>query len=462
MTDNTKHPNDSLIALVGRSNVGKSALFNRLLKKNQSIVEDVIGTTRDLVEHEIEIDGQLVKIVDTGGWLELDDDMFQVAIRDSLHEVFQHASLILFVVDASMYPTALDYELVDVLRKNYDLSKVILVGNKSDKKESTFNINEYAKFGFADQILVSAYHSLNMHDLNDLISKKLNLQTSQEISMEESPFINLSIVGRPNVGKSSLLNSILGFDRVLVSDHAGTTRDAIDIAFEFDGNLFNLIDTAGIRRRGKVQKGIERKSVMQAQSAISRSDVTILLLDINDPYVAQDSHVASYALDSHKGLILALSKSDVAEDSDEVQITINQIRRKYRFVNWAPIVVTSALHNIGREELLQNAVKIAAQRKIRIETSELNRFINQAINENPPGLLHNRRLKIYYVTQAEINPPHFIFFVNDTSNIHFSYKRYLENKIRMQYGFDGTAIRMSFKDKNEQEAEHSELLEAVE
>tara|TARA_Y100001970_G_scaffold119241_1_gene147872 strand:+ start:22494 stop:23882 length:1389 start_codon:yes stop_codon:yes gene_type:complete len=462
MTDNTEHTEDLLIALVGRSNVGKSALFNRLLNKNQSIVEDVIGTTRDLVEHEIEINNQSVKIVDTGGWLELDDDMFQFAIRDSLQEVFQHATLILFVVDASMYPTALDYELVDVLRKNFDLSKVILVGNKSDKKESTFNINEYSKFGFRDQILVSAYHSLNIHDLNDLISNKLSLKPTREASIDETAAINLSIVGRPNVGKSSLLNSILGFDRVLVSDHAGTTRDAIDIVFEFDGSLFNLIDTAGIRRRGKVQKGIERKSVIQAQSAINRSDVTILVLDVNDPYVAQDSHVASYALDSYKGLILALSKSDLAEDSDEVQATINQLRRKYRFVSWAPIVVTSALHNIGREDLLQNAVKIAEQRLIRIETSDLNKFINQVVNENPPGLLHNRRLKIYYATQAETNPPHFIFFVNDTSNIHFSYKRYLENKIRMHYGFDGTAIRMSFKDKNEQETEHSELLEVAE
>ena len=361
-----------------------------------------------------------------------------------------------------MHPTALDYELVDVLRKNYDTSKIILVGNKSDKKDSSFYINEYSKFGFKNQILVSAYHSLNIHDLNDLISNELNLQPSSEAIIDEVPAINLSIVGRPNVGKSSLLNSILGFDRVLVSDHAGTTRDAIDITFEFAGNHFNLIDTAGIRRRGKVQKGIERKSVIQAQSAISRSDITILLLDLNDPYVAQDSHVASYALDSHKGLILVLSKADMAEDSDIVQLTINNLRRKYRFVSWAPIVVTSALHNIGREELLEKAVKIAEQRSIRIETAELNKFINQAVNENPPGLLHNRRLKIYYVTQAETNPPHFIFFVNNTSNIHFSYKRYLENKIRMQYGFDGTAIQMSFKDKDEQEAEQSELLEAVE
>tara|TARA_Y100000996_G_scaffold401592_1_gene372685 strand:+ start:3074 stop:4462 length:1389 start_codon:yes stop_codon:yes gene_type:complete len=462
MTNNSQNSNDLLIALVGRSNVGKSALFNRLLNKNQSIVEDVIGTTRDLVEHQIELNGQIVKLVDTGGWLELDDDMFQDAIRDSLQEVFNHASLILFVIDASMYPTALDYELVNVLRKNYDISKVILVGNKSDKKQAAFNINEYSKFGFNNQILVSAYHSLNIHDLNDLISNELNLQSSSEVTVDDVPAINLSIVGRPNVGKSSLLNSILGFDRVLVSDHAGTTRDAIDITFEFEGNHFNLIDTAGIRRRGKVQKGIERKSVMQAQSAISRSDITILLLDVNDPYVAQDSHVASYALDSHKGLILVLSKSDMAEDSDMVQLTINQLRRKYRFVSWAPIIVTSALHNIGREELLEKAVKIAEQRTIRIETAELNKFINQAVNENPPGLLHNRRLKIYYVTQAEINPPHFIFFVNNTSNIHFSYKRYLENKIRMQYGFDGTAIQMSFKDKDEQEAEQSELLEAVE
>ncbi|MDG1990207.1 MAG: ribosome biogenesis GTPase Der [Dehalococcoidia bacterium] len=448
MQDNSNLNQDFLIALVGRSNVGKSALYNRLLNKNQSIVEDVLGTTRDLIEEEIEINNRTVKIIDTGGWLDIDGDVFQNSIRESLFDVFQHASLILFVVDASMSPTQLDYELVDVLRKNYDHSKIILVGNKFDKKESMYTFSEYSKFGFNEEVGVSAYHSLKIHELIDLIANKMP-HDRDNISIEtDESVINLSIVGRPNVGKSSLVNSILGFERVIVSEHAGTTRDAIDTEFIFEDQKFNLIDTAGIRRRGKIEKGIEKKSAIQAHAAISRGDIAVLLLDLNDPYVAQDSHVASYALDSYKGLILAISKCDIEDDGLELQRVTRIIKNKYRFVSWAPIIETSALHNIGREDLLSTAIKITEQRAIRIDTSELNNFIIESVNKNPPGLLHNRRLKIYYVTQAETSPPHFIFFVNNSANIHFSYKRYLENELRSKYGFFGTSIAMTFKDKD--------------
>ena len=459
MQDNNTLNQDFLIALVGRSNVGKSALYNRLLNKNQSIVEDVLGTTRDLIEEEIEINNKTVKIIDTGGWLDIDGDVFQNSIRESLFDVFQYASLILFVVDASMSPTQLDYELVDVLRKNYDHSKVVLVGNKFDKKESMYTFSEYSKFGFNEEVGVSAYHSLNIHQLIDLIANKIPDEQGGTSKDKDESVINLSIVGRPNVGKSSLVNSILGFERVIVSEHAGTTRDAIDTEFIFEDQRFNLIDTAGIRRRGKIEKGIEKKSAIQAHAAISRGDITILLLDLNDPYVAQDSHVASYALDSYKGLILAISKCDIEDDGLELQRVARIIRNKYRFVSWAPIIETSALHNSGREELLSTAKQISEQRAIRIETSELNNFIIESVNKNPPGLLHNRRLKIYYVTQAEISPPHFIFFVNNSLNIHFSYKRYLENELRNKYGFFGTSIAMTFKDKDMIEALEAKKLE---
>ncbi|PZC40209.1 MAG: GTP-binding protein [Chloroflexi bacterium] len=451
-----------LVALVGRSNVGKSALYNRLINKNKSIVEDIAGTTRDLLEQEIKINDKSVNLLDTGGWLKIGDDFFQESIRESLFTVFQEADVIIFVVDGSMSPTNLDYELVDIIRKHCNLDRVILAGNKNDKKQSNYVFNEYSKFGFVNEVTVSAYHAINIHKLIDLIDDIIPDNNSVNTQINEVNMIDLAIVGRPNVGKSSLVNSMLGFERVIVSDIAGTTRDAIDTEFNYEKNIFNLIDTAGIRRRGKIEKGIEWKSALQARTAISRSDVVILLLDLNDPFVSQDSHVASYALEKNKGLILAISKCDVASDSIDLQNVIRIIINKYRFVPWAPIIQTSAVEHKGRKELLDAAIEITRQRSIRIETSELNSFITEAVNKNPPGLVRNRRLKIYYVTQAEINPPNFVFFVNNSENMHFSYKRYLENELRKKYVFYGTSIIMTIKDKALQEELNKNEFELLE
>jgi GTP-binding protein len=432
-----------LVAIVGRPNVGKSALFNRLTRTRRALVEEVPGTTRDRLYGFTEWRGRYVRFVDTGGVEGPEADPFSALIREQVVQAITEADVILFVVDAAEGVTSADEAITDLLRRSP--KPVLLVANKSDRSTAARNEADLYALGLGDPVSISAYHGQGIGDLLDHI-----LDLVPEV---QPPPVNerlrIAVVGRPNVGKSSLVNAILGHQRTIVSDVPGTTRDAIDTPFEFEGHLMLLVDTAGIRRAGKIERGVERHSVQQAEHAISRADVVFLVIDQGEATVAQDTHIAGAVSDAGRGLVLVVNKWDLAEDRDDRHGFAGRLDRRYQFVPWAPVQFTSALTGEGVRELLEVAVHIDQVRRRRVQTSELNLLIQKAVSDHGPSAVHGRRLKVMYVTQAEVAPPTFVFFVNDPELLHFSYRRYLENRIRAEFGFEGTAIRMRFRRRSE-------------
>ncbi len=436
-----------LVAIVGRPNVGKSALFNRLTRSRRALVERLPGTTRDRQYGNCRWRGREFRVVDTGGLEGPSDDPFDAPIREQVGQALSEAALLLFVVDAASGLTAADHVIAEQLRRSD--RPVLVVANKSDRRESRSNVHEAHALGLGDPLLISAYHAEGIGDLLDLVFEALP-EAPDEEAQERDPgdrALRIAIVGRPNVGKSSLVNAILGEQRVIVSEVPGATRDSIDSPFAWEGRSMVLVDTAGIRRRGKIGRGAERHSVQQAERAITRADVVVLLIDPSEPVAAQDSHIAGWAIERGTGLVLAVNKWDLAAPGTDRHQFAKRIDHRYRFAPWAPVHFTSALTGAGIPDLLQLAIHVEEVRQRRIQTSELNRVLLRAVAQQPPRYQGQRRLKVLYVTQAEVAPPTFVFFVNDPDLLHFAYRRFLENRIRDAFGFEGTAIRMRFRSR---------------
>ena len=502
-----------IVAIVGRPNVGKSTLFNRIVGGRPAIVEDRARTTRDRLYGDAEWNGRRFVVVDTGG-LELDpDDPIEARVQEQARLAIAEADVIVFVVDAASGMTPADEEAAELLRRA--TAPVLVAVNKADNEKRELEAAEFYAMGWEETYPISASHGRGTGDLLDAVVWALPPETDAEIARKQreaeaeawaddvaaghlEPFIvgepeadedatdgtdgadgtepaldpdaleaakwdaaiaaeadvapaAIAFVGRPNVGKSSLLNALLGEDRAIVSDIPGTTRDAIDTRLAWGRSEVVLIDTAGIRRRGKVASGpaAERYSTLRALSALSRADVAVLVIDAVEGLTAQDAHVAGYAVEEGKGLVVAVNKWDLVADKTDRTFDqyVEWIRNEVPFLDFAPIVSISAKtgQRVGR--VLELAVDIWAERRRRVSTGELNRLLLAATERTPPPVVRGRRPKLFYATQAAIAPPTFVFFASDASAVHFSYRRYLENRLRDTFGFDGTPIRLVFRDR---------------
>jgi GTP-binding protein len=460
-----------VVAIVGRPNVGKSTLFNRLVGERVAIVEDIPGTTRDRVYGVGEWNGRRFTVVDTGG-LEIEPGThIEERVQDQARVAIEEADLILFVVDAAAGIAPLDHEVADRLRR---ASKpTILVVNKADNPRREHEGAEFYALGFEPTIAVSAQHGRSTGDLLDLVVEALppaqpgeaepDASVYDERDLAEGDLTELAetemgpprvaIVGRPNTGKSTFINRVLGEERMIVSDLPGTTRDPVDSAVMVDGEPMILVDTAGIRRRGSVDRGIERYSVLRAMKAIERADVAVVMIDATEGYTAQDAHVVGHVLEAAKGVVLVMNKWDALEkDGHTADEWLKTLRREAPYLAWADIVFASAQTGQRVERILHEARRVAEERFRRIQTGELNRLVADAVRAHPPAHVRNRQPKILYATQVAIGPPTFVVFVNDPELIHFSYRRYLENRIRAEYGFLGTPIKLIFRQRVSEEA----------
>jgi GTP-binding protein len=454
-----------IVALVGRPNVGKSMLFNRLIGQRKAIVEDLAGTTRDRLYGETDWGGRDFILVDTGG-IEFDSPaadrdtreamtgfqagvasrLFLKEIREQAELAITEADVIVFLVDVETGPTSTDEDVADLLRQTE--KPVLLAANKADNQRRKSEIVEFYALGLGDPIAVSALHGTGTGDLLDAIIEAL--PPADEVEEEEDEAIKIAILGRPNVGKSSLLNKLLGEERVIVSDVPGTTRDAIDTRIVYEGLELVLIDTAGIRRRGKIEVGVEKYSALRSLKAIARADVCLLLIDANDMVTAQDTHIAGYILEENKSAVVIVNKWDVVEkDTYTMNEYTQTIRSALNFLDYVPLLFISAKTGQRVDKVLPLALQVQEERLRRISTGELNRLIHEAIAKNPPKGGQRHRLKFFYATQARTDPPTFVFFVNDSSLIHFSYQRYLENQIRERYSFVGTPLKFIFRNRSE-------------
>ena len=432
------------VAIVGRPNVGKSTLFNRLARKRQAIVEDIPGTTRDRLYATIEWKDRQYRLIDTGG-LEPDATVgYPALIREQIDVAMTEADAILFVVDTTTGVTPVDEEIAELLRRTD--KPILLIANKGDNPEREELAVEFFALGLGDPMPVSAHHGLGVREVND---KLLDILPSIA-EHEDAETLRIAIIGRPNVGKSSLVNKILGESRVIESEVPGTTRDAVDTPFTHGEKELVLVDTAGIRRPGKVEKGIEKYSVMRAQEAVERCEVAIVMIDAEDGLIQQDLHIAGLVLDSYKGLILALNKWDLIEDSEENrQRYARRILSRVKFVPWAPFAFISAKTGLNVDGLLDLAIEIGEARSVRIQTAELNAALRDAVATHPPPATGKRQLRLKYATQTAIRPPTFVIFCNDAKLAHFSYRRFIENKFRDRFGFEGTAIKLEFRSRSD-------------
>lgn len=443
-----------LVAIVGRPNVGKSTLFNRIIGQRRAIVEDLPGTTRDRLYGEAEWGGVRFGLFDTGGLLTEEEieastqREISQATREQAELALEQADLILFLVDAAAGPTAGDWEVAQLLRRS--TKPVLLVANKAESRERQLNAVQFYELGLGDPIPVSAAHGVGIGDLLDEIVRRLpRVEPPLEVAQPK-----IAIVGRPNVGKSALLNAILGQPRQIVSSVPGTTRDAVDTEIVWKGQPVTLIDTAGIRRPGRIERGVERYSVMRAMRAIERCDVAILVIDANEPYTAQDQHVAGAILDARKGVVVAVNKWDLFQHMEGAEEAYREEAQvSFDFMPWAPLVFTSAVTGLNVEQVMDLALMVVAERSRRIPTAELNRLLREAVQRHPPPSKPGKWVKFYYATQAAVNPPTFVFFCRNAEGVHFSYKRYLENTIRREYGFTGTPIELVFRERTRREPE---------
>jgi GTPase len=431
-----------VVAIVGRPNVGKSALFNRLIGRRKALVEEERGTTRDRVYGDVEWRDTRFRVVDTGG-LEPDSAAgYAALVREQIEVALEEASVIVFVVDARTGITVADEEVAELLRRA--AKPVFLVANKVDNEERREAAVQFYELGLGEPVLVSAQHDTGISDLLDRVYVGLPPQDPAE----EIVAPRLAIVGRPNVGKSMLLNAILGEERVIVSEQPGTTRDAVDTTFELDGKPVVLIDTAGLRRRGKIERGLERHSTARAREALERADTALVVFDASDGLMAQDLHVAGYALEAKTGLVVVANKMDLLTDVSAEEVEL-KVRRRMNFAPWLAFAAVSAKERTGIDPLLRRALEVCEERQRRIETSLLNRVVEDAIAAQPPPPVKNRSPKFLYVTQPSVAPPAFVFFVNEAKLVHFSYRRYLENMLRQRFGFEGVGIKLLFRSRQE-------------
>jgi GTP-binding protein len=461
-----------LVAIVGRPNVGKSTFFNRMLGERVAIVEDLPGTTRDRIYGDTDWNGREFILIDTGG-LELGSDIpvgqvgldgqpgdIMKRVQAQAELAIEEADVIVFMVDARSGITAADEEVADMLRRTQ--KPVILAANKADNARLRQDAVEFYTLGLGEPIVLSSIQGTGTGDLLDLIVDALPPE-EEEFEGEEEEITRIAIVGRPNVGKSSLLNAILGFQRSIVSEVPGTTRDAIDTEFEYKDKKLVLIDTAGIRRRGRVGPGVEKYSVLRASRAIDRCDVALLLVDASEGLAAQDTHIVGEIQEKTKGVVVIVNKWDLAQAQrrgiragreprpDEEIESAERYRRiiaeGLKFVPYAPIVFASAKTGYHVQSLLDTVLNIAEMRYLRVPTARLNEVVQEAVRRHNPSVFRGKVLKIYYATQTRVNPPTFVFFVNDPQAMHFSYERYLENQLRTAFSFKGTGIRLHIRSR---------------
>ena len=441
-------------AIVGRPNVGKSSIFNRFTRERIAVVADEPGTTRDRVTAYVTHDERTLAVIDTGGLVLGSGDRMVTAIREQVQNAVVEADVLVFVVDVTSGIVPADEEVAASLRTSG--KPVVLVANKVDNVRRERLTAEFHGLGMGEPIAISAHHDLGFDDLWRALVQGLPEPSQPELATPDGA-VPVAVVGRPNVGKSSLVNAILGEDRVVVDPVPGTTRDAVDTVFDYDGRSFVLIDTAGMRRRGHIVPGVEKFSVARAMQAIGRADVAALVVDATEYLTAQDLHVAGFVQDAFKGMVLVVNKWDLAEEEKlERREVEGQLRGRLKFFPNLPVVFTSALERRGVTAVLDAVARIWEERNRRVSTSHVNRALIDALAAHPPPAARQRRLQVYYGTQAEVNPPTFVFFTNDPRLVHFSYRRYLENVMRRSFGFQGTAIKMVFRGRNEmQEAEAS-------
>ena len=437
-----------LIAIVGRPNVGKSMLFNKLVGQRLSIVEDTPGVTRDRLYAEAEWRNRKFDLVDTGGIEPSADIQILAFMRQQAEIAIQHATVILFVCDIKTGLTASDQEVANMLLRSQ--KPVVLAVNKMDQVGITNpDIYEFYNLGLGDPIAVSAVHG---HGTGDLLDACMEYFPPEDEEEEEDDVIKVAIIGKPNVGKSSLVNRILGEQRVIVSDMAGTTRDAVDSYFENQKGKYLFIDTAGMRKKSKVDDRIEKFSVLRATMAIERADVCLILVDANEGVTEQDTKVAGLAHEAGKACIIVVNKWDAIEKDDKTMDHMRQdIRRDLSYMTYAPIVFISALTGQRVDRLFDLINYVNDQASLRITTGMLNTVLADATARVQPPTDKGRRLKIYYMTQIGIKPPHFVCFCNDAKLFHFSYQRYLENQIRSTFGLEGTPVRLTIRQKSDKE-----------
>ncbi len=434
-----------VIAIVGRPNVGKSTIFNRIIGERIAIVEDEPGITRDRLYAVGEWLNQEFEVIDTGGIMIYENDEMMRSIRLQAEIAINEADVIIFIVDAKSGVTSYDEDVAKLLLRSK--KPIVLAVNKVDNIQRQPDIYEFYQLGLGDPIGISGAHGIGLGDLLDAACAHFPQLYQQDYGDE---VIRFALIGRPNVGKSSLVNAILGEERVIVSPIAGTTRDAIDTPFVRDHQHFVIIDTAGMRKKGKVYENTEKYSVMRAMKAIERADVALLVLDGEQGIIEQDKHIVGYAHEAGKAIIIVVNKWDIVEKDDKtMQQFSNQIRDHFLFLSYAPIVFVSAKTKQKLHKLLPVVVHVSEQHAMRVKTHILNEVISDAVALNPPPTDKGKRMRINYITQVSVKPPTFAIFVNDPEMMHFSYERYLENKIRAAFGFEGTPIRLLIRKKSE-------------
>ena len=430
------------VALVGRPNVGKSTLFNKIVGKQVSIIEDLPGVTRDRIYQEATYNKKKFYLIDTGG-IDTEKLDFNTEIKMQAEIAINEAEIVVFIVDGKEGLTANDFTVSDILRKNN--KKVIVAINKIDVKEAQNNIYDFYELGFDTYIPISSIHNTGFVELMDTIT--MNFKETEEVEDTRTKF---SIIGRPNVGKSSLMNALLQEERVVVSDIAGTTRDSVDSVLKYHDEEYIMIDTAGMRKKGKVFESIEKYSLFRSLKAIDRSDICLVVINAEEGITEHDEHIAGYAIERGKGLIFVVNKWDKVKDTT-IQEFEKLMREEFQFATYAPIVILSALTKKRIHTLMPEIVKVKENIKKEIKTSLLNDTIQDAYQLNLPPTYKGKRLKIYFTSQTGIKPPKFTFRVNNKGLVHFSYERYLENKIRENFDFEGTPIILQFKNRNGEE-----------
>ena len=452
-----------IVALVGRPNVGKSTLFNRLVGERMAVTHDIPGTTRDRLQSESHWNGVTFQVIDTGG-IEIyqphgsrDESPLAEGSIDFVSEIksqamlaIQDADAILMLVDAGDGITAADEAIAEILRRT---DKPVLVAvNKTDDLKHADSAFEFYALGLGVVTPISAIHGLGVGDLLDEVIDALQTITQDWEDDDDDDQLKIAIVGRPNAGKSTLLNKLIGEDRAIVSPIAGTTRDAIDMEINWFGSSVKLIDTAGIRRRGKIDPGVEKYSVIRAMKAIERCDVALLVIDSDVGVTEQDEHIAGYVVDAYKSLVIIVNKWDMVDkDSHTMHEFTQTIRERLHFVEYAPIIFISALTGQRIHQVLETANRVWEARYFRIPTSDINRILREALAHHPPQTKATKRLKIFYGTQVNTDPPVILFHLNDKRLLHFTYERYLQNRIRAEYSFEGTPIRLSFRNRTKKD-----------
>lgn len=430
------------VCLVGKPNVGKSSIFNRLIKENKSIIMDTPGVTRDRIYGKVEYNNKRFHLIDTGG-ISFGDDDFQKDILAQATLAIDEADLVLFVVDGIEDIDASDRKVAEILHRSS--KPVIVVVNKLDNDKRKDNLYNFYEFGFSELVAVSASHNIGINELLNTITKDL-----PEEDIIDDDTIKFSIIGRPNVGKSSLINALLNEDRAIVSDIAGTTRDAIDTKFKYNHEDITVIDTAGMRKKGKIYESVEKYSLIRSLKAIDRSDVCVLVIDASTGIIEHDKHIASYALDAGKGIVICVNKWDTINNPDsDIRNWKEEIKNEFQFIPYAHVVFLSAKTKKRVSTLMPEVINAYNNNRKEVKTSLLNNIIMEAVSLHEPPSYKGKRLKIYFVSQTGNCPPKFTFSVNNKGLVHFSYERYLENQIRNNIDFDGTPIILQFKNKSE-------------